>query len=198
MEIYSSREAVRVIRAEHDRFKAVIYGMLHFARCLASGDMTIEPKVFRAMLLYIREYPEKVHHPKEDQHLFLLLRTRTSTVDSMLDELERQHVQGERFLRQLEDALTYYELQGEPALQIFSDLVEAYAAFYFNHMKTEETQILPAAGQFLTPEDWMVIDAAFKENRDPLDGTDYKTSLDSLFSLIANIAPPPIGLGNAA
>lgn len=197
MEDYSSHEAVCVIRGEHDRLKAVIYGMLHFARTLASGNMTIEPKVFRAMLLYIREYPEKVHHPKEDRHLFALLRTRTNTVDSVLDELERQHVQGERFLRQLEDALTYYELRGESALPIFSDLVEAYAAFYFNHMKNEETQILPAAEQFLTPDDWEVINAAFKENRDPLDGIEYKTNLDSLFSLIANIAPPPIGLGSA-
>ena len=42
MENYSSREAVRVIRGEHDRLKAVIYGMLHFARTLASGNMTVE------------------------------------------------------------------------------------------------------------------------------------------------------------
>lgn len=192
---YSLQEAVRIIHGEHDRLNAVIYGMLHFARAIASGSPAPESKVFRAMLLYIREYPDKVHHPREDQYLFSLLRQRTDTVNGVLDELERQHLQGERFLRQLEDALTYYELRGEPARQTFIDLVETYAAFYFNHMKTEESQVLPAAEQFLTQDDWAVINAAFKENSDPLAGTGYKSGLDQLFSIIANIAPPPIGIG---
>ena len=192
---YSSQEAVRIILAEHDRLKAVIYGMLHFARAVGSGEPAPPPKVFRAMLLYIREFPAKVHHPKEDEYLFALLRKRTDAVNGVLEELERQHLKDAPLLRQLEDALTYYELRGDPARKPFADLVETYAAFYFNHMKTEESQILTAAERYLTADDWVVANAAFKENRDPLEGTDYSRGLDELFSLIANIAPPPIGLG---
>lgn len=192
---HHTQEAVRIILAEHDRLKAVIYGMLHFARAVGTGAPAPAPKVFRAMLLYIREFPVKVHHPKEDDYLFALLRKRTDTINGVLDELERQHGRDELFLRQLEDALTYYELRGESASKPFAELAESYAAFYFNHMKTEESQILPAAERYLTPEDWAVINAAFKENRDPLEGTDYQRGMDELFSLIANIAPPPIGLG---
>lgn len=192
---YSSQEAVRIILGEHDRLKAVIYGMLHFARAVGAGEPAPPPKVFRAMLLYIREFPLKVHHPKEDEYLFALLRKRTDAVNTVLEELERQHLKDAPLLRQLEDTLTYYELRGDSARKPFADLVETYAAFYFNHMKTEESQILTAAERYLTADDWAVVNAAFKENRDPLEGTDYGRSLDELFSLIANIAPPPIGLG---
>lgn len=193
---HTLQDSVRIIHSEHDRLNAVIFGMLHFARAVGAGKPAPEPKVFRAMLLYIREYPDKIHHPKEDKYLFALLRKRTDAVNGVLDKLERQHLKDEPFLRQLEDALTYYELRGEPMRKTFVDLVESYAAFYFNHMKTEESVILPAAEQYLTPEDWDVIDAAFKENHDPLEGSGYKRGLDDLFSLIANIAPPPIGLGS--
>jgi hemerythrin-like domain-containing protein len=37
------------------------------------------------MLYYIREYPEQVHHPKEDRYLFARLRDRTGELDEVLD-----------------------------------------------------------------------------------------------------------------
>jgi hypothetical protein len=40
-----------------------------------SGDATIAPqfKAFRAMVRYIDEYPELLHHPKEDRYPFARL-----------------------------------------------------------------------------------------------------------------------------
>ncbi|UUZ68301.1 hemerythrin domain-containing protein [Polaromonas sp. P2-4] len=149
------------------------------------------------MLYYIREYPEQVHHPKEDQYLFARLRDRTSKLDETLAELESQHTQGEALVRELERALTRYELEGSSAFLAFRDLVEKYAKFYFSHMRLEEEVILPAARRLLTPEDWTVVDAAFAGNRDPFAGADLKGGLEKLFLLIVNIIPAPDGLGPA-
>jgi hemerythrin-like domain-containing protein len=55
--------------------------------------------VFRAMLYYIREYPQQVHHPKEDQFLFGRLRVRTHELDHVIDRLEYQHAQGDMQVR---------------------------------------------------------------------------------------------------
>lgn len=142
------------------------------------------------MLLYIADFPEKMHHPKEDG-LFVLLQKRTGTVDDTIAELEGQHAQGEALVRELEHQLTRYELQGGAAADAFFKAVEDYAAFYFNHMRMEEEIILPAIEKFLTTQDWDEADVAFAANEASAD----KKSFDQLFSTIANITPAPIGLG---
>lgn len=191
------RNAVRLILDEHKQLSAVIHGMLCFVRLIDRGEKAPGLMVFRAMLYYIREYPEQVHHPKEDQYLFARLRDRTSKLDETLAELESQHTQGEALVRELERALTRYELEGSSAFLAFRDLVEKYAKFYFSHMRLEEEVILPAARRLLTPEDWTMVDAAFAGNRDPFAGADLKGGLEKLFLLIVNIIPAPDDLGPA-
>ncbi|MEO6351983.1 MAG: hemerythrin domain-containing protein [Burkholderiaceae bacterium] len=197
MRVLSNHIAICVIEDEHNRLSAVILGMQHFVRAIRKGKKAPDPKVFRAMLEYISEYPHKIHHPKEDQYLFALLRGRTNQLNHTLDELESQHTQGMSQLRALEYALTRYELEGAAAFQPFFDMVETYAQFYSDHMRLEEDVILPAAIRFLMPDDWAVIDAQFAANEDPLAGSEYKESFDKLFSLIVNITPAPIGRGPA-
>lgn len=181
MRLLSNHIAIRAIQDEHDQLSAVIHGMQYFVRAINKGETAPDPRVFRAMLLYISEYPEKVHHPKEDQYLFARLRERTNQVNQTLDELESQHMQGESQLRALEHALTHYELEGAAAFQSFSDMVESYAKFYFSHMGLEEDVVLPAAIKFLTPDDWAVIDAQFAANEDPLAGGETRRASTSCF-----------------
>jgi hemerythrin-like domain-containing protein len=197
MRVPPNQIAIRVIQEEHDQLAAVIKGMQHFLRAIDKGGKAPEPKVFRAMLLYIIDYPEKVHHPKEDQYLFARVRQRTDQVNQELDALEAEHAQGEAQVKALEHALTRYEFEGKPAFPAFFALVENYAGFYFNHMRIEEGVILPAACQYLTADDWAMIDAQFAANQDVQAGRDAKENFDKLFSLIANITPAPIGLGPA-
>lgn len=193
MRVLSHHIGIRVIENEHDRLSAVIQGMQHFVRAINKGKKAPNPRVFQAMLEYISEYPHKVHHPKEDQYLFALLRGRTNQLNQTLDELESQHLQGMSQLRALEHALARYELEGAAAFQAFFDMVESYATFYFDHMRLEEDAILPAAIKFLRPDDWAVIDAQFAANAGLLADSDYKESFDKLFSLIVKISPAPIG-----
>lgn len=180
----------RIIKQEHQRLGAVIRAMLHFVRGIGEGDNPPPFKVFRAMLLYIADFPEKMHHPKEDG-LFVLLQKRTGTVDDTIAELEVQHAQGEALVRNLEHQLTRYELQGGAAADAFFKAVEDYAAFYFGHMRMEEEIILPAIEKFLTTQDWDEADVAFAANEVSAD----KERFEQLFSIIANITPAPIGLG---
>jgi hemerythrin-like domain-containing protein len=141
------------------------------------------------MLYYIREYPQQVHHPKEDRYLFMPLRDRTGEFDYVLAELESQHARGDMKLRNIEHALTQYELKGAPALRELRAVVDEYAEFYADHRCMEETLILPAARRLLTKEDWAEVDAAFGANRDPFDGVKLEDDLGKLFSMIVNTIP---------
>lgn len=194
----AQHSALRIIRGEHDRLSAVIQGMVYFVRTIDRSEKAPDLKVFRAMLLYVSEFADRMHHPKEDQHLFACLRKRTNEVDGTLTELERQHSLGDSLVRGLEHALVRYELEGAAAFPVFRDLVDEYAAFYFNHMRLEENLIFPAARRYLSDQDWVAIDMAFSANCDPLAGAALGKNFEKLFSLIVQIAPAPIGLASAA
>src|SRR5215218_3022026 len=97
--------ALRIVREEHERLPAVVHGMRHLARAMEEQGLRPDLKVLRAMLLYISDYPERLHHPKEDRFLFAPLRARTDLHDATLVELEVQHAQGEAMVRRLAHAL---------------------------------------------------------------------------------------------
>ncbi|MGT0196531.1 hemerythrin domain-containing protein [Burkholderia pyrrocinia] len=189
MSSHGPRRAIAIIFREHEQLSTVIDGMRRFVHLLTTGKPAPGLMVFRAMLYYIREYPEKVHHPKEERYLFAPLRDKTNEFDSVIDELESQHALGELKLMNLEHALMRYELKGAPALRALQAKVDEYAEYYADHRCMEETLILPAAGRLLTAEDWAETDAAFGANRDPFDGSELEADLDKLFSMIVNTIP---------
>jgi hemerythrin-like domain-containing protein len=190
----TERTAINVIALDHRRLAAVTTAMLDFVRALSEGGPAPDPIVFRAMLYYIREYPDQCHHPMEDRYLFATLRHRTHEFDDVLDKLQGEHIEGDRGLRDLEHALTRFELKGKAALPGLNSSMKKYAAFCAHHRRVEDTVILPAAERFLSERDWAQIDAAFSHRGDPFrEATFEGESLDNLYRLIANAVP---ALGN--
>lgn len=182
--------AVHVIRLDHKRLASVTAAMLDFVRMLGEDGAAPDPILLRAMLYYIREYPEQFHHPMEDRLLFAALRTRTDDFDDVLDELKCEHMEGDLRLRNLEHALTRFELKGEAVLLGLRTLMEQYVDFCANHRRVEETVILPAVERFLSESDWARIDAAVENRLDPFgDATFEGESLESLYRLIVNAVP---------
>lgn len=189
MSAWGRRGAVEVILREHEQLATVNRAMQEFVSELETGGETRGLMVFRAMLYYIREYPQQIHHPKEDQFLFARLRERTHEFDEILNKLECQHAQGDIHIRKLEHALTRYELGGDTGCASLKCLVHEYAKFSSDHRRLEEDLILPAAQRFLTKDDWDELDAAFGANRDPFDGVKLEEDLDKLFTMIVTTVP---------
>jgi hemerythrin-like domain-containing protein len=183
------RNAAQVMMREHRQLTTVIAGMKHFFRLKEAGAGAPGLMVFRAMLYYIREYPDQVHHPKEDRHLFTRLRERTPDLDEVISELESEHAQGDARLRNIEHAFVKYELEGPPALPALREMVEEYASFYQHHRRVEEEIILPAALKYLTRSDWCELDEAFGANRDPFEGEKLDSDFDRLFEMIETTIP---------
>ena len=161
-------------------------------------DAKVRPRfqVLRSMLRYMDEYPERLHHPKEDEHLFARVAARAPEARLLVEELQAEHQEGARLIRELERALLFFE-EGWPAgAREFEHAVDTYAEFHWKHMRKEEQQLLPLAQRCLTAEDWKAIDAAFAANLDPVAGMQER-DYEKLFSRIANLAPAPVGLGGS-
>ena len=183
--------ALGIIRDEHRSLAAVMHAWLHALATARAEGTAIDPALMPAIVRYLKQFPVKLHHPKENKHLFRRLRERTSSCNEELDELERQHEFDHQVVARLErqvEALPLVRAEGrERALRELEDEVARYAAFLWRHLELEESVILPAAERYLLPEDWRAIDEAFVENRDPMFRGDSDKTYRKLFSRIVNL-----------
>jgi hemerythrin-like domain-containing protein len=191
-------KTLNIIRDEHRSIAAVLHGMQHLVRQVRERQAKIDPGVFRAMLYYLDTFSERMHHPKEDRYLFSAMRRRGAEADALVAELEKEHSGGQESLRRLEQCLLRYEEGGEKEFPEFAREAERFVQGYREHMRKEEEQAFPLAEKLLTAEDWAAIDRAFGENADPLASARDEKDFRKLFSRIANLAPPPIGVGPSA
>jgi hemerythrin-like domain-containing protein len=191
-----NHESLRIIRDEHAGVAAVLRSLVSM---VAQGPQDCPLRFFdvmRAMLYYIDEYPERLHHPKESDLLFPKLARARPQLMPLIQRLESDHLQGESRVRDLQHLLLGWELMGESQREPFAARLRQYATFYLDHMRLEEEHLLPAAEAVLTEADWAELDEAFARNHDPLAGADA-AAMDRLFTRIVRTAPAPIGLGPA-
>ena len=190
--------SLQIIRDEHSSLAAMLRSMLMMVERGPADNPQQFFDVLRAMLFYIDEFPERLHHPKESDLLFPRVVRAAPMVMDAVARLEHDHVNGEKAVRELQHLLLAWELLGEPRKPAFVEQSKRYVDFYLEHMRLEETVILPEAEKLLTDADWKELDAAFEKNCDPLTGKySPDPAYDRLFTRIVTKAPAPIGLGDA-
>ena len=193
---------LRVIRDEHGVLSAVLRSISLLLS--ESRRHRIQPDftVLRAMLFYIDEFPEKVHHTKESELLFPKIRERSGEGSAVLDRLDGEHARSHRAVLELEHDLLALEMLSEAAdadarRERFEARMHEYVTSYLEHIRVEETEVLPLAERVLTAADWALLDAAFMKNRDPLTHREGDDAFRPLFKRILTTLPAPLGLGAA-
>lgn len=182
-------ESLTIIRHEHRALSAMLRSITLLLETHRRHGTLPDFDALQAMLFYVDEFPEKLHHPKESRLLFPKLRGRSPHMDEVLDRLDRDHAQGEQAIRELEHALLAFRMMGDTAQRearraTFDSAMKHYADFYLAHMSVEETEVLPFAQAVLRPDEWAEIDAAFLQNRDPLAGYEADEIYRPLFTTI--------------
>jgi hemerythrin-like domain-containing protein len=196
-----NHEALRVIRDEHASLAAMLKSLLQMVNRGPDPEGRGEHEryfdVLRAMLFYIDEFPETLHHPKETELLFPRVAKAAPETAELIAQLDRDHHAGESRVRELMHLLMAWEYLGDARRAAFETAVKAYVGFYLEHMRQEEVVILPAAERALTDADWHALNAAFATNQDPLNTRlPRDPQFDRLFTRIVMLAPSPVGVGN--
>ena len=110
--------------------------------------------------------------------------------------LDAEHVRGEAGVRERQHLLLAWEVMGEGRREVFTEALWRYMVFYREHMRLEETMVLPAAQAYLDDDDWAAVDAAFATNVNPLDhGRPRDPAYDRLFTRIVMRVKSPLGQG---
>ena len=135
-----------------------------------------------ATLYYLRDYPDRVHHPREDAAFARLVERDRALQLPIARRLQEHRViaaAGEELLKLLQGAV-------DDAL-IDRSAIEAAAAtylvYYRHHLAAEEQELIPRAAELFTPSDWAVVATA--PVADPLFGQDYEARYRELRRLIA-------------
>ena len=190
--------AVRVIRAEHDALAAMLRTLPLLLDAHRHAGTTPDFGALRAMLFYVDEFPERLHHKKESELLFPRLRALAPALRETLDDLDADHAQGERAIRELQHSLLAWEQMGESRRDKFEQQLRVYSARYLRHMKREETEILPFAAAVFSDGDWAELDEAFGSHQDPLaprPGQPVDATYAPLRQRILAALPAPLGWG---
>lgn len=190
-----TQSAIQIIRAEHRALTSVLQAMLDLSAKMGEHPTPADFAALRAIVFYIDEFPERLHHTKESELLFPMVLRAAPEAAEAIARLDEEHESGERAIRELEHDLLAWEQMGEARRARFVDSARRYAEFYRNHLELEETRILPLAQRALDDAQWRELNAAFEANRDPLTGHEPQDAYRALFSRIVRLAPAPIGLG---
>lgn len=190
-------QTLSIIKREHSNLRAVLYSLQALADELANKGAQPDFKVFHAILAYIDTFIHQFHHPKEDMHLFPVLKRRYPEAERLLAELGDDHEHGTALLNELRRALSIYEFRGDRALGEFHKAVEDYVKFERDHAYKEEHELFPLAESHLEEEDWETIHDAFADNDDPVFGEKPRKEFEVLHTTIVNLIPSPYGVGPA-
>lgn len=178
------RNAVDIIKVEHSNFDKVLHALEDSVAEAGSVHGKPDFETLFSIVYYIRVFPEKLHHPKEERFLFPAIRRRRPDAAALVDELERQHAEGERLLVELERALRHCDRSWPDGYDALQNATQRYVETQRRHIGTEERELLPLARECLSEQDWGEIQHAFAKNADPLFGENLQTGFQSLFEHI--------------
>lgn len=135
-------------------------------------------ELMRLTVYYLRHYPDRFHHPREDV-AFRRLVQRDPQLRSDVEWCIREHAliaeAGEKLLNCLNQIIAGDEVERTG----LKAAAATYLAYYRHHLAVEEHQIIPRAVELLRPDDWAAVSDIAAEP-DPLFGTEVDARYSEL------------------
>ena len=97
-----THESLRIIRDEHSALAAMLRSLSMMVQQGPGDDAQQYFDVMRAMLFYIDEFPERLHHPKETELLFPRVAAAAPEVGMAIARLDRDHQYTEKAVRDIQ------------------------------------------------------------------------------------------------
>ena len=187
-------QAITIIQREHRAVAAVVQCFEHVLDEVKAGKLEPDFALYEAIIDYIQDFPDRFHHPKEDNFLFKAVFERAPDLRPVIEDLKSQHENGERKIADLRWKLEAYKKAPKDAWAPFDTAAREYIEFQRKHIGLEERTVIPTAKRVLTAADWAPIERAYADNEDPIFGNSPRNHFDRLFSRIVALAPHPHGL----
>ena len=170
----AQRHALTTIQSEHRNLAEVLRILEQAAGQLSTGASPELLGRIGAALEYIAAFPDRFHHPKEEEYLFAALRRATHEGDAVLHQLEEEHNRGRTVRANLQAQFDRIRQGDGKLVEQFVAEVRGYVDYQSAHMRVEEQIVLPLAARTIAQDDWHGIAAAFLDDRDERFGRDAR------------------------
>lgn len=188
------RSSMRVLAKEHLALRALAR-IIALEAELLSRDGRADLDLLQDIAAYISEFPNRIHHPKEDDFLFRHMRARDSArCAAIIDRLQSEHQKEDESIARFLAALQALRAGAPGAAEDLAEVAAGYARHLLGHIEAENSLVFPLAEEVLQDEDWVEIDAAFAANDDPLVGGQPGARFSDLHRRIMAIGALPPGL----
>jgi nucleotide-binding universal stress UspA family protein/hemerythrin-like domain-containing protein len=178
--------ALAIIQDEHRSIAVVVQGLQEWVKRTRQPLSNADLESLDLMLGYLLSFPLQQHHPKEERHLHQRLRERVPDSDPLLNEIELEHTEHAAMIDALVALLREVQSgRGVRTDQLLSD-VQTLADAAWQHIRNEESTVLPLARARLLDDDWVEIAAAFEGPGTSESRAQAATSFRDLFARIAN------------
>jgi hemerythrin-like domain-containing protein len=149
------KDPVKVLRDEH----ALLLQSIHVVRQIqAVRDNDIYRGLVRDAILFLRNFTELYHHPKEEDVFYPMLKNRAQNMSpDFIHEICDRHEDFKALMGEIEN---HYAMYDYPALRKkFGDYLRMLAT----HIETENRLVLSVAGSLLNAGERAKIIRAFEE-----------------------------------
>ncbi len=176
-------EAIAFWRAEHANFAHMLD---LFDRKVAAFHQDAAPEyaIMLDIVDYLRHFPDRYHHRREDV-AFACLARRNPALAPLMERLQTEH----RQLAAAGDALHYLLENALEDAVLPRKSIEAAAADYLvlyrRHIASEEINVIPHAIELMTPADWQEVAQVVPQDIDPLFGSEAEEGYRELRRQIA-------------
>jgi hemerythrin-like domain-containing protein len=154
--------------AEHAHFFSLLDLLEEQVAAFHEGEQP-DYQIMLDIVAYLREGPDRSHHPREDV-IFAQLTIRDASMRIPIARLLQEHrvvaASGQELRSRLEEVLAGAVVP-RAALEATAAV---YLTYYRHHLVTEEREVLPRAAKALTPQDWKLVGNVLPPGPDPLFG----------------------------
>jgi hemerythrin-like domain-containing protein len=135
------------------------------------------------MLDYVENYPDLIHHPREDV-IFRVYLERHRGAEDVIRQLMDEHKALAALSHQLWDMIEQI-LQGSVfSRELIEDQLFTYIEMQERHFDAEEAHIFGLIEQTLEPEDWARIQEMMPAVSDPLFGGEVEKQYEAIYARI--------------
>jgi hemerythrin-like domain-containing protein len=177
----------RQLRNDHHHLQLVLNCFSKEIDCFdfnAQQDPDME--VILNALDYVREYPDKWHHPAEDV-IFNQLLAKNVKESKLIKKLEEEH---NKISQETEKINQLFRAAAEDCIVPASDLVESarrYITLQRTHLEQENEIIYPLMDKLFGPDDWKEIEKKIEIQNDPLFNKPSKREFTQLYHHILEL-----------
>ena len=146
---------------------------------------TPDYSLLRDIMCYMTQFPDRLHHPKENL-IFAKVLEREPGTRAEIETLLEEHISISKAGQNFDSLLRISKIDSVKAREGLRTGGSAYIRTVREHMAKEERTIFTLAADIFTEEDWQAIEEAVDAIEDPLFGAVIAKGYERLYRLITD------------